>query len=139
MFDANCIFCKIVQGQIPCAKVYEDQDFLAFLDIGPVRPGHALVVPKAHHATLLDLPADLAAGYLPTAQRVARAVLAVTGAAGFNLIMNNFRAAGQLVDHAHFHVIPRAADDGLHFWPQGSYSTTDEMLALAAKISAALR
>jgi len=138
MFDENCIFCKIVQGTIPCARVYEDELFLAFLDIAPVLPGHALVIPRQHHQSLLDLPPELAAAYPAVLQKVGRAAMTATGAGGLNVLMNCLRPAGQLVDHAHAHLIPRFADDGLRFWPQSAYASAQEMNALAEKIRVAL-
>lgn len=128
---ADCIFCKIAGGEIPCAKIHENERVLSFLDIGPINPGHALVIPKKHSATILEMdPADLEA-CIVLCQKVARAVLKATGAPGLNLLQNNFRAAGQLVDHAHFHLIPRLEqDDFLRSWPAKSYSPgqLDQML-----------
>ncbi len=131
---ADCIFCKIAAGQIPCAKLYEDQDVLAFLDIAPVRPGHALVVPKAHYANLWDLPPALGQSLLAAMQRVGRAVMEATGAGGLNVGMNNMAPAGQLVMHAHFHLIPRHEGDGLRLWPQHPCDDPDDMERLAAAI-----
>lgn len=137
MTGNDCIFCKIVAGEIPCAKLEETATTLAFLDIAPVRPGHALVIPKAHHETLFDLPAELAEDLLAALQRVGRATMDATGASGLNLGMNCYKDAGQLVFHAHYHLIPRQADDGLSLWGQSSYAA-GEMDALAEKIRAAL-
>ena len=133
--DPDCIFCKIVAGKIPCAKIYESESCLAFLDIAPVHAGHALVLPKAHHATLLDLPAELGSDLLQTLSKVGAAVMEGTGADGLNLMQNNFEAAGQLVHHAHFHLVPRFKDDGLWLWPQTAYDDPDEMSRLAKKIA----
>ncbi|XPV76072.1 MAG: HIT family protein [Desulfovibrio sp.] len=130
----DCIFCKIVAGEIPCAKVYEDENVLSFLDIAPVNKGHALVVTKAHYEDLLSLPPEAGCGLLDSLQKVGKAVMKVTGADGFNLIQNNGTAAGQLVFHAHFHIIPRFSQDGLELWAQGSYDD-GEMAELAAKIA----
>lgn len=133
-----CIFCEIVQGRIPCAKVYETDTVLAFLDIAPVHPGHVLVIPKAHHPTLADLPADLGSDLFQAMQMVSGAVLRAVNAAGLNVMMNNHRAAGQLVDHAHFHLIPRHENDGLRLWPQSSYQSPEQMQKVAAAIKAAV-
>lgn len=133
--DPDCIFCKIVEGKIPCAKIYESESCLAFLDIAPVHAGHALVLPKAHHPTLLDLPAELGSDLLQTLSKVGAAVMEGTGADGLNLMQNNFEAAGQLVHHAHFHLVPRFKDDGLWLWPQTAYDDPDEMGRLAKKIA----
>ena len=134
MTDPNCIFCKIIQRSIPAAVVYEDEHVLSFLDIAPARPGHALVIPKAHHPTLLDLPLELAQPLLTAAQRIGRAVMGATGAGGLNIVVNTYRDAGQLVDHAHLHLIPRHAGDGLAAWPQGSYPSPQDMAAMAQNI-----
>lgn len=135
---ADCIFCKIVAGTIPCAKLFESEDVLAFLDIAPVSPGHALVIPKAHVENLLDLPAGLGEVLLAAAKQVGRAVMQATAAEGLNLQMNNFEAAGQIVPHAHLHLVPRRAGDGLTLWPQYPYKGKDEMNALAERIRRAL-
>ena len=123
--DPNCIFCKIVAGQIPSAKVLETDSAIAFLDINPVAPGHVLLVPKEHSTTLVHTaPAVLAAiaGELP---RLARAVLTATGAPGLNLLQNNGREAGQVVNHIHFHLIPRKPGDPFRVhWPAGKYEGT---------------
>ena len=119
---ADCIFCKIVKGEIPCAKIYEDDRVLTFLDIGPINFGHALVVSKAHHATLLDTPEEVLEACITASRKVARAVFRATGADGMNLLQNNYRAAGQLVDHFHIHLIPRHKGDGfMASWPAKSY------------------
>ena len=120
--DPDCIFCKIIEGTIPSMKVYEDDACLSFLDIGPLADGHLLLIPKDHHRQLDTMSPELVgrvAGVLPT---LARAVIQVTGAAGYNVLQNNGRLAGQAVDHVHFHIIPRQADDGLGYrWNPGQY------------------
>ena len=122
MSDANCIFCKIIAGQIPCTKVYEDAACLAFLDIGPLAEGHVLVIPKAHAATLDQLSADQAAGMLRNLPALVQAVQAATGCEGTNVLQNNGKVAHQAVPHVHFHIIPRRAGDEFHFnWPAGQY------------------
>jgi len=132
---SECIFCKIVAGDVPCAKVYETESCLAFLDIAPVSGGHALVLPKGHYPTLMDIPAELGSELFQALSRVGKAVMEATGADGLNLMQNNFEAAGQLVHHAHYHLIPRFADDGLRLWPQSPYEDLDEMGRLAANIA----
>ncbi len=117
-----CVFCRILKGEISAQKVYEDPRVFAILDINPVARGHTLVIPKDHHETWNDLPADLAQDLAKAAQAVARGVLKATGAEGFNLLMNNRRCSGQAIDHAHFHVIPRKADDGVKYnWQTKPY------------------
>lgn len=136
---AECIFCKIVEGAIPSQKVYETEKVVAFLDINPIAFGHTLVMPKAHHETFTDVPADLLAEVARAAQGVARGVLKATGAEGFNLLMNNRRCAGQAIDHAHFHVIPRRNADGIKFqWNMKKYAE-GEIEKQAEAIRAALK
>ena len=107
MTTADCIFCKIVAGDIPAALIYEDDHVLSFLDIGPLSNGHCLVIPKRHAATVIDCPPDVLSQIAAVLGRIAQAVVAVTGCEGYNVLCNNGRAAGQLVDHLHFHIIPR--------------------------------
>ncbi|MCH5277239.1 MAG: HIT family protein [Desulfovibrionaceae bacterium] len=138
MSEKDCIFCRIVRGEIPCARVYEDDAVLAFLDLGPVRPGHTLLVPKAHCATLLELPGDFGPALIAGLKKVGRAVMAATGATGFHVLQNNFSSAGQSVFHAHWHIIPREDGDGLNLWPQGAYPDSASMQETAAAIAAQL-
>lgn len=120
--QSDCIFCRIISGQIPSAKVLEDKDVLAFLDIGPVSEGHTLVVPKRHYSTVDSCPEAMLAAMIIAASRLAAAVLKATGADGYNLLCNNGRAAGQVVQHVHMHVIPRRVSDGLFDkWPSFTY------------------
>ena len=117
----DCIFCKIVKGDIPSSKVFEDDKFYAFLDISPVNKGHVLVIPKEHHETLTDLPEGLIKGYLATVKKVAEAVMKGMRADGYNVQMNNYKAAGQVVFHTHVHIVPRYEGDGLELWPGQDY------------------
>ena len=121
MKDPSCIFCKIIDGQIPCAKVTETDRVLAFLDISPINPGHVLVVPKEHHMNVLDTPDELLAACVAMCKSLARAVKEELPCDGVNIGMNNFAAAGQVVMHAHMHVIPRFEHDGLRHWPGKPY------------------
>ena len=110
----NCIFCKMVKGEIPCAKVYEDQDILAFLDINPASKGHTLVITKEHFANFTLVPKDLLGKAYAVAQKIAQAQISQLGAEGANVITNINEIAGQSVMHFHIHVIPRyKKDDGL--------------------------
>lgn len=118
----ECIFCKIVKGEIPSEKVFENKKFLAFLDIGPVKKGHTLVIPKKHYKNLLDMPEEELKGYMETIQKVSRVVMKGINADGISINMSNEPAAGQVVMHAHVHVIPRIKGDGLKLWPQGKYA-----------------
>ncbi len=115
MNDPSCVFCKIVAGQIPCHRVFEDDDTLAFLDIGPLADGHLLVIPKEHYLRLDQMPPELAGRILAHLPGLSAAVMQATGAAGFSVLQNNDKVAQQEVPHVHFHVIPRAAGDGLGY------------------------
>jgi histidine triad (HIT) family protein len=111
--DNSCIFCKIVAGQIPCFKLLEDDQTIAFMDINPVNPGHALAVAKGHWPTVDVIPAEVLAAVARTAQRVAKAVTTELKPVGVNLLQANGAGAGQSVPHLHIHIMPRRAGDGL--------------------------
>lgn len=131
---ADCVFCKIVAGDIPVAKVYEDDDTLAFMDAGQVNPGHVLVAAKRHAETILDIDGDLAAAMFRTANRVAKAVDKTFAPEGFTLLQANKPAGFQTVPHVHLHVLPRHADDGVALtWPAKN-PPAEELQALAGKI-----
>jgi len=120
--DPDCIFCKIVAGDVPCTKLLEDDSALAFLDIGPLAVGHALLIPKAHYETVEQMPAELAGAVLKHLPALAAAVRKATGCEGLNVLQNNGRVAHQVVPHVHFHLIPRSSGDAFHFnWPAGKY------------------
>lgn len=135
---SDCVFCKIVAGEIPSHEVYEDKDYLAFLDISPVNPGHALVIPKAHYADLLSTPDEVLSGFVVVVKKVAAAVVKGLGMEGFNLSVNNGRVAGQVVEHVHFHVIPRLPNDGQQIWHGKPYAE-GEAAEVAEKIRIALK
>lgn len=136
--DPGCIFCKIVSGAIPASVILETDDALAFLDIRPVNRGHVLLVPREHHADLSELPETLAAHTGSLLPRLSRALMRTTGADGLNLIVNNGAAAGQTVFHGHWHLIPRWADDHVHWpWPHIQYEG-DEHARLHAALKDAL-
>ena len=129
------IFDRILAGEIPCHRVYEDEHVLAFLDIGPLSPGHTLVIPKERAARLDELSDDAAAAIGRVLPRLCRAVLAATGATDYNILQNNGAAAHQAVFHVHFHIIPRAGNRGLGIgWDTGSLDT-DEARRLAERIA----
>ncbi len=109
---SDCIFCKIANGEIPSRTVYEDEDFRAFLDMGPAAKGHTLLVPKEHYANLFEMPEELLAKTAKTAKKLAGMLKDKLGADGFNVVQNNAEVAGQTVFHFHVHLIPRYADDG---------------------------
>jgi histidine triad (HIT) family protein len=120
--DPSCLFCKIVAGDLPSARVLEAAEAMAFLDIHPVNVGHVLLVTRAHFPTLAELPDDLAARAAALLPRLCRAVKAATGSDGINVIVNSGRAAGQTVDHVHWHIIPRFLDDSVNWpWPHSEY------------------
>ena len=122
MADGDCIFCKIISGQIPCSKVYEDDSVLAFLDINPVSSGHTLVVPKEHFEYFHECSKDVSESVTDAVRRISRAVVTAMDADGYNILCNNGSAAGQLVGHVHYHIIPRSSGDGiLKGWPAGKY------------------
>ena len=133
---AETIFSKILRGDIPCHRVYEDQAVLAFLDINPIARGHTLVIPKETAETLDQLSDEAAAAIGRVLPRLARAVMAVTGATAYNVLQNNGSAAHQAVFHVHFHIIPKHDDDtGLGIgWPAGKLDGgADLAKAIAAK------
>jgi histidine triad (HIT) family protein len=131
----DCIFCKIVDKQIPAKVLFENDAVMAIMDIGPIIKGHALVISKQHHATLLETPPATVALLHQAAQKIAEAQMNAFGADGVNIMQNNGTAAGQVVPHIHIHVIPRFQNDGHHWnWNAKSYSNLDEMNQLAEKI-----
>jgi len=116
----DCIFCKIAAGEIPCTKVYEDTQCLAFMDIGPLANGHTLLIPKKHYTVIHEMPADEAAHLGRHIPALARAVEKAMDADGLNVLQNNGKVAGQAVGHVHIHFIPRVPGDGLGYrWPAG--------------------
>ena len=135
----KCVFCRIVRGEIPCSKVYENENILAFLDLAPVHPGHTLVIPKVHYANIKEFPCELSSAVCMALKKVAAAVEAATGAEGINIMQNNGLAAGQTVFHIHWHIIPRFSGDGLQMWPQGSYADAEAMQAMALDVAARLK
>ena len=111
--DPDCVFCKIVAGTIPCFKLHEDAETLAFMDINPAHDGHCLVIAKAHHPTVFELPPEAFAAVGRTTIRIARAVQAALAPDGLNLLQANGPGAAQSVPHFHVHVLPRRMNDGL--------------------------
>lgn len=118
----DCIFCKIIKGEIPAAKVCEDDNVISFLDIMPANKGHCLVIPKKHYETMLDIPDDEMASLMKTAKKVVKALSLSIGNGAYNIVMNNGKAAGQVVPHAHIHIIPRFKGDRLRLnWSHKKY------------------
>ncbi len=130
------VFARIVAGEIPCQSVFENEHVLAFLDIRPLADGHTLVIPKQEVAHLDQLAPDVAAELGRALALVARKVVQATGAAGYNVLLNNGRVAGQEVEHVHFHIIPRREGDGLGYRWRPQERTAAELEALAARIRA---
>ncbi len=137
-YDTDCIFCKILQGQIPSTVLFESDVFFVFLDINPANKGHALIVPKLHAETVFDMPDGYGDELLATMRRVGKAIMKATGATGMNVLQNNYADAGQAVPHVHWHLIPRFAGDGLLPWNTKKYADGEEMADLAGKIRAAM-
>lgn len=136
MIMSDCIFCKIVAGELPAVKVYEDDDVLAFMDIGPLVKGHTLVIPKLHCDPLSDVPADLLAKVISVVQRVMSAQMKGLNADGVNVHQSNGAVAGQVVPHTHFHVVPRFSTDGYSWnWKPKSYDDPNEAQMLADSIA----
>lgn len=108
----ECVFCGIASGKIPSKKVYEDEKSLAFLDINPRNPGHTLVIPKKHYATILDMPEEEAKELFSVVRKIARAAQLGVNADGVSIAQSNGQAAGQVIPHVHFHVIPRFLNEG---------------------------
>ncbi len=136
---SDCIFCRIVRGEVPCTKLYEDNEVLAFMDIGPIIKGHALVIPKAHYDPLTNLPTPLLGHLMGVVQKIAAAQMSGLQADGFNVHQSNGACAGQVVPHVHFHVIPRFDQDGHRWnWKAQTYNGPEELQATAGAIRQAL-
>ena len=136
---STCLFCRIVAGDVDAVVVFESDQVFGFLDHAPVFPGHVLLVPKVHYATLPDLPAVLLTPLFEAAQRVARAVEVAVEADGTWVSVNN--VVSQSVPHLHVHVVPRHRKDGLRgfYWPRTKYARVDDMAEMAVRIKTALR
>jgi histidine triad (HIT) family protein len=138
MTEENCLFCRIVSGELATVVVYEDEDTLAFLDHRPLFPGHTLLVPRKHFETLGDLPAAQVGPFFKSAQLLSRAVELAMEAEGSFVAMNN--RVSQSVPHLHVHIVPRRRKDGLKgfFWPRTKYKSDEEMQLVKEKIAVAL-
>lgn len=128
----DCVFCKIVNGDIPSFKVYEDDNVLAFLDHTPVNSGHTIVIPKSHHKTFLDVPDELLDKIMIVIKKIAPAIVVGSGAEAFNLNLNNGQVAGQVVFHAHWHIIPRLSEDNLKNWTSRNYQAGEAEAVLGS-------
>lgn len=129
----DCIFCKVIAGELPCQKVYEDDHVLAFLDIRPINPGHTLLVPKQHAANLLETSLEDAQRLMEVAKKIAPGILKTVGTESFNLAVNNGRSSGQVVFHTHMHIMPRFPADGYAAW-QRQDDKHDDLASMAEKI-----
>lgn len=136
----SCVFCRIIAGELPSNRLFEDDSVIAFLDIAPIVKGHALVVPRTHVELFTEVPADVLRPLMEGTQRVARAMVRGLAADGVNVFVANGASAGQVVPHVHVHVIPRFRDDGHRWnWAAGRYGDAVEAKALCERIAAALR
>lgn len=136
--EHDCLFCKIVKGEVPSEKVHEDECSFAFLDIKPINPGHTLLVPKKHFANLYEIPDETLRALAPAIKKLAVGVKKAVGADGINIGMNNDPAAGQLVFHAHIHIMPRFEGDGHKHWQGKPYDDGEEK-RVGEKIRSALK
>ncbi|MBU9727653.1 HIT family protein [Diplocloster modestus] len=126
MKDSTCIFCKIANGEIPAATIYEDEDFMVILDLGPAARGHALILPKEHYANIYELDDSIAAKAFVLAKKMAAHMTEVLGCEGFNIVQNNGPLAGQTVFHFHVHLIPRYPEDQVGLtWKPGEVSAEE--------------
>jgi len=122
---SDCIFCKIVAREIPCHKLYEDEDVLVFLDINPVSYGHLLVIPKKHYTNILDVTTEDLQKVILVAQKFANLVVNKLGATWINVVNASWKDAQQSVWHLHFHVVPRYPQDGIDLWFHGKWDSID--------------
>ncbi len=134
----SCVFCKIVAWETPSQRVYEDDSYIAFLDINPINFGHTLIIPRKHYANVDEAPEEEVANLMKLAKKIGPAVVRAVDADAYNIGVNNGRAAGQLVDHVHLHVIPRNEGDGLKAWLGRGRYPEGEMGATAKKIKEVL-
>ena len=135
---AGCIFCKIARGEMKASKVYEDEKCIAFLDISPINKGHTLVITKKHYETVLDMPEEEGLALAKASVKVGRAVMTATGCDGINLLHNIGKAAGQLVFHAHVHLVPRFNVDSMRFdWNRKRYEGAEEQEEYRRKVAEA--
>lgn len=134
----DCIFCKIAEGKIPSAKVYENERIICFLDINPVNNGHVLIVPKKHYENLQMIPEDLLCEVIKTAKKISPAIIKAVNADSLNIGVNNGKNAGQLVMHFHMHIMPRFSGDGYELW-HGKQYKEGEMQKVAERIKNLLK
>ena len=136
--EADCVFCRIVAGRLPCFKLLEDDATIAFMDINPVNPGHALAVAKGHWPTVDVIPADVLGEVAQTAQKVAKAAFKVLSPHGVNLLQANGEGAGQTVPHLHIHIMPRVEGDDVNLNWDPKPGDMAAIKAIYEKLKAAL-
>ena len=134
----DCIFCKIIKREIPCNKIYEDKDIFAFLDNNPVNKGHTLIIPKKHLENIYETPDKIISKMIIGAKKLSIIIKKTMKSDGINVYMNNGRAAGQQVEHAHIHVIPRLEKDGFTYWKNKKKYSDEEMSEIKNKINSIL-
>lgn len=137
MHMKDCIFCKIVKGELPSSVVAESEHALAFLDIAPVNQGHTLVIPRGHYESYMELPDHILSDMALLVKKISPAIKDAVDADGISISMNNGKAAGQEIFHAHFHIMPRYESDGFRLWPQKKY-VEGEMQEIQKKILSSL-
>lgn len=135
MTDPNCVFCKIIAGETPAARIFEDRQTLAFLDISPFEPGHLLVVPRRHVERYTELPLSELEPLARAVQHVARLLMERLPCDGFNLAQNNGACANQIVPHLHFHVVPRWNGKRVN-WTPGRYACPEDMEQIVQRLTA---
>jgi histidine triad (HIT) family protein len=137
--NGNCIFCRIIQKDIPNAIIYENDKFLAFMDKYPINHGHTLIVPKQHYGNILEMPAELVGEMYSLIPRLANAITSVIESDGFNINQNNGKSANQIVPHVHVHIVPRySAEKVKGQWPTRKIAKMQELQNLAQKITESL-
>jgi histidine triad (HIT) family protein len=135
---SDCVFCRIVKGEIPCAKLFENERVLAFMDVNPVATGHVLVIPKAHSSNVADMSDCEVAAVASALKALAPAVMKATRSEGYNILNNYGAAAGQAVEHVHFHIIPRIHGDGRGYRWITTSADPAQLARLASEISKAI-
>ena len=135
MNDPDCIFCKIINGEIPSRKVYEDETCYAFMDIAPFEKGHTLIVPKDHVTWLTDLPAETLTKLILATQKVAGHIVKALESDGFNLLQNNGECATQTVPHVHFHIIPRWNNMKVGWHSEKKYDSEEQIIEIHNRIA----
>jgi histidine triad (HIT) family protein len=135
--NEKCIFCKIINKSIPNAIIYEDEKFLVFLDRYPINYGHALLIPKDHFETILEMPLNLVGEMYSLVPQIAKSIINTIDGNGFNVSQNNGRSANQIIPHVHVHIVPRFSLEKVKGqWPMRKIANIEELKILAAKIIA---